>query len=83
MSPWFVYMVRCRDGSLYTGIAIDVTERIKKHNAGLGAKYTRARKPVGLVWSEEMESESAARVKEMEIKKWDKKKKERLLNLSG
>lgn len=82
MSVWFVYIVRCRDGSLYTGITINVEARIKKHNAGLGAKYTCARKPVTLVWSEEVESESSARIREIEIKKWDKKKKERLLNLS-
>lgn len=82
MGEWFVYMVRCRDGSLYTGIAINVEERIKKHNAGLGAKYTRSRKPVTLVHNEEMESESAARIREIEIKKMSKEKKEKLLDLS-
>lgn len=76
MSPWFVYIVRCADGSLYTGIAVDVDERIKKHNAGLGAKYTRSRKPVRLVWSERVESESAARIREIEIKKLTKELKE-------
>ncbi len=76
---WSVYIVRCADGSLYTGIAIDVSERINKHNAGLGAKYTRSRKPVKLVWTEEVESESAARVRENQIKKWPKAKKEALV----
>ncbi len=79
MSPWFVYMVRCCDESLYTGITINIEERIKKHNVGLGAKYTRSRKPVALVWSEEVESESVARIRETAIKKWDKKKKEQLV----
>lgn len=46
--PWFVYMVRCSDGSLYTGIARDVKARIEVHNAGKGAKYTRGRGPLAL-----------------------------------
>ncbi len=46
--PWFVYMVRCADGSLYTGIARDVAARIASHNAGRGAKYTRGRGPLAL-----------------------------------
>lgn len=46
---WSVYMARCRDGSLYTGISKDVTGRIRAHNAGRGARYTRARRPVVLV----------------------------------
>ena len=46
MSDWHVYIVRCADGSLYTGVAIDVRARIATHNAGQGAKYTRGRRPV-------------------------------------
>lgn len=80
MPPWSVYMVRCKDGSLYTGIAIDVERRIAKHNAGEGAKYTRSRRPVMLVWSEVVESESAARVKEIQMKKMTKSAKEKLLS---
>lgn len=79
MQTWSVYIVRCKDGSLYTGIAVDVAKRIAKHNAGEGAKYTRSRKPVVLVWSEEVESESAARVREIAIKKLTKGQKENLL----
>lgn len=80
MPDWSVYMVRCKDGSLYTGITIDIEKRIAKHNAGEGAKYTRSRKPVTLVWSDAVESESAARVKEMQMKKMTKCAKEKLLS---
>ena len=69
MSRWFVYIVRCRGGSLYTGITNDLAARLKKHNAGTGAKYTRSRRPVKLVWSEHKSSERAARRREAMIKK--------------
>ena len=80
MSSWSVYIVRCKDGSLYTGIAIDLEKRIAKHNAGEGAKYTRSRLPVVLVFEEKMESESAARVREVEIKRMRKEEKYALLS---
>jgi len=50
--PWFLYVVECADGTLYTGISTDVSRRVKEHNAGRGAKYTTARRPVTLhaVW---------------------------------
>jgi putative endonuclease len=79
MNQWHVYIIRCRGGSLYTGIAIDVNERIKKHNAGRGAKYTRTHLPVVLVYTEKADSESAARKREAKIKKWPKIKKESLV----
>jgi len=69
MTRWFVYIVRCADNSLYTGITNDLVERIKKHNAGKGAKYTRSRLPVKLVWREQKSSERAARRREAAIKK--------------
>jgi len=68
MSRWFVYMVRCADRSLYTGISNDLISRIKKHNVGKGAKYTRSRLPVKLVWREQKSSERAARRREAAIK---------------
>lgn len=77
--PWSVYIVRCKDGSLYTGIAIDVEKRVAKHNAGAGAKYTRSRRPVVLVWREQVESESSARVREIQLKRLSKSQKEKLL----
>ena len=69
MQTWFVYIVRCADGSLYTGIAKDPAARVKKHNAGTGAKYTRSRLPVKLVWRERKSNELAARRREAMIKK--------------
>jgi putative endonuclease len=75
MKKWFVYIVRCRDGSLYTGITTDVVARIKIHNFGKGAKYTRSRRPVKLVWKKIMKSESAARKREAKIKKLPRNKK--------
>ncbi len=79
MKRWHVYMVRCADGSLYTGIALDVEERVNRHNAGKGAKYTRARLPVVLARTETMKSESAARKREAQIKKMTKAEKESLV----
>ncbi|MDQ7814580.1 MAG: GIY-YIG nuclease family protein [Patescibacteria group bacterium] len=76
MGKWHIYIVRCADGSLYTGIATDLGARIAKHNSGTGAKYTRSHRPVSLVWTEAMRSESAARRKEAAIKKMDKTEKE-------
>ena len=72
-------MVRCGDGSLYTGIAIDLQKRIALHNAGKGAKYTRARLPVVLVWRAEMKSATDARKAEADVKQLSKKEKEALI----
>ncbi len=79
MSTWSTYLVRCADGSLYTGISTDVLKRIECHNAAKGAAYTRSRRPVVLVWHEAAASESAARKREAEIKRWTKTQKESLL----
>jgi putative endonuclease len=79
MPKWFVYIVRCSDKSLYTGITTDVAARIKIHNFGKGAKYTRSRLPVKLVYKEAMRSESAARKREAEIKKLPRLEKLSLL----
>lgn len=65
---WFVYIVRCVDRTLYTGVAIDVRARVQAHNAGKGARYTRARLPVKLVYCEPVESRSAALKREYAIK---------------
>lgn len=79
MNQWKVYIARCSDNSFYTGIATDVEERIKRHNAGQGAKYTRTRLPIMLVRIEPMESESFARKREAQIKKWSRAKKDSLV----
>ncbi|MFZ2804107.1 MAG: GIY-YIG nuclease family protein [Patescibacteria group bacterium] len=76
---WSVYILRCADRSLYTGISTDVETRVKRHNAGQGAAYTRSHRPVLLVWTEEAKSESDARKREAEIKRWTKTDKELFL----
>ena len=77
---WHVYIVRCRDGTLYTGIARVLEKRIEEHNAGdTGARYTRSRRPVKLVYAEESLSRSAALRREHEIKRMTRPAKERLI----
>ena len=71
----FVYLVRCRDGSLYCGWTVDVQARVAAHNAGRGAAYTRSRKPVRLVWSEACADRSAALKREFAIKRLDRRAK--------
>ena len=74
---WHVYMVRCSDGTLYAGITNDLKKRIEAHNSGKdGARYTRSRRPVKLVYSEQVESKSAAAKLEYQIKKLPRGKKE-------
>ena len=73
-------MVRCRDGSLYTGIAKDVPRRVAEHNsAGRGAKYTRGRRPVSLVYVEDAGSRAAAASREYQIKRLSVARKEALV----
>ena len=79
MKKCFVYMVECSDGSLYTGWTTDVDARVAVHNSGSGAKYTRSRLPVKLVYSEELEDRSAALKREAAIKKMTREKKELLI----
>lgn len=80
-SPWFVYILRCADSSLYTGVTTDVDKRLKQHN-GIeknGAKYTRSRQPVALVYQEHSTSRAAACKREHTIKSLKKFEKERLI----
>ena len=76
---FFVYIVRCADGTLYTGFARDPNERVNVHNSGKGAKYTRSRRPVSLVYVERCDSLSAALQRERQIKPWSRAKKEALV----
>jgi len=69
MSHWYVYIVQCVDDSLYTGIATDVERRVAEHNAGQGAKYTRGRGPVVLVYREAVQNRPDALKREHAIKK--------------
>ncbi len=75
----FVYILRCADGTLYTGWTTDVVRRVAQHNAGCGAAYTRARRPVTLVYCETVPDRSAAMRRENAIKKLDRPHKERLI----
>lgn len=79
MGNWHVYILRCRDGSLYTGYTNDLNSRIDKHNAGRGAKYTASRRPVTLVYQEPAETKEAAMKREIQIKRWTKAMKEALV----
>ena len=72
-------MVRCADGTLYTGFARDPVARAAVHNAGKGAKYTRSRLPVTLVYTEPCKSRSAALKRECQIKPWRRMQKEALI----
>jgi putative endonuclease len=84
MKRWYIYMLRCADNTLYTGITTDIQRRIKEHNSKqTGAKYTRAKRPVTLVYSEAIPNRSAALKREAEIKKLSKQQKEDLTRTSG
>src|SRR4051794_9532580 len=72
---WFVYMVRCADDSLYTGIAKDVKRRCQQHNAGTASRYTRSRLPVELVYYEAQPNQSSALKREAAIKATDRREK--------
>jgi putative endonuclease len=78
-SRWLVYVLRCRDGSLYTGITNDLPKRLKAHAAGKASKYTRSRLPVRLAYSEPQKSKSAALKREAAIKRLRRAEKERLV----
>ena len=75
----YVYILRCADGSLYTGWTNDLKKRVKTHNAGKGAKYTKTRLPVELVYYEEYEEKGEALSRELSIKKLKKTAKEKLI----
>ncbi len=79
MSNAYTYMVRCADGSLYTGWTVDLEQRLAMHNSGKGARYTRSRLPVELVWSEEQPSQETARSREARIKQLTRTEKLQLI----
>jgi predicted GIY-YIG superfamily endonuclease len=76
---WSVYILRCGDGSLYTGIAKDVGARVKQHNEGRGATYTRTRLPVRLLYQEDALTRSEALVREAQIKAMPRSRKEEII----
>lgn len=79
MDNHFVYIVRCSDNSLYTGYTNNIEVRINKHNAGKGAKYTKTRRPVVLVYQEMYETKSEALRREYEIKTFTRQRKLKLI----
>ena len=78
-NTWKLYILRCADGSLYTGITTDLEKRIHAHNSGKGAKYTRGRGPVELVYQEELEDRAAASKREYAIKQLSRAEKLQLI----
>ncbi|MBI3774770.1 MAG: GIY-YIG nuclease family protein [Gammaproteobacteria bacterium] len=79
-AQWHVYILRCADHSLYTGVATDVAARVLKHNSGKGAKYTRGRLPAVLVYQEKLASHGAALKREYAIKCLPLTAKQRLVS---
>ena len=78
---WFVYILRCADGSLYTGISKDVKRRCQQHNAGTASRYTRSRRPTKLMWQEPQPSQSSALKREAAIKAMTRKDKLAMIRL--
>ena len=83
MAEAWVYMLRCADGSLYTGWTVDVQRRLARHRAGTASRYTASRLPVELAWAQEMPDRRAARRKEIVIKKLGHAEKLALLATGG
>lgn len=75
MATWYIYILRCVDGTLYTGITTDVDRRIREHNEGRGAKYTQSRTPVFLAYLEPSSNRSEASQRERAIKSLSRSKK--------
>lgn len=76
---WWVYLLACGDGSLYAGCTVDLVARVTQHNAGIGAKYTRSRLPVKLVYSEQCADHSMALKREIVIKRLTRPQKQALV----
>ena len=78
--PYFVYILRCSDGTFYTGYTENLTRRVKQHQSGsIPRSYTKPRRPVELVWAGEFETKEEARANERKIKRWKPDKKEALI----
>lgn len=77
---WYLYILRCGDGTLYTGITTDVEKRLEAHRAGKGAKYTRGRQPLELVYREACECHSHALKRELAVKKLTRQEKLALIS---
>ena len=82
-SIWYLYILRCKDGTLYTGITTDVEKRLEAHRSGRGAKYTRGRAPLELVYRETCGSHSDALKQEHQIKALSREDKQKLIENQG
>lgn len=79
---WYLYILQCRDGTLYTGITDDVSRRLEQHNSGKGAKYTRGRGPLKLIYQERCGTHGDALRREIQIKRMTRQEKLRIVNLT-
>jgi putative endonuclease len=75
---WYLYIVLCEDGSLYTGISNNLEKRLLEHKNGRGGRYTRSHKPVKFIYQEKLQTHSEALKRELEIKSWNKDRKMKL-----
>ena len=82
-SQWYLYILRCKDDTFYTGITTDVEKRLEVHRSGKGAKYTRGRNPLELVYRECCENHSHALKRELAVKKLTRQEKEKLVTSTG
>ena len=80
MPKYFTYLARCSDNTLYTGYTVNIKDREAKHNKGEGAKYTKSRRPIKIVYWEKFKTMSEAMKREIEIKRLPKAQKENLIN---
>ncbi len=80
---YYCYVVRCADGTLYTGVTTEIARRVEEHNGGKGARYTASRRPVRLVWEEEHRDRSSAQRREAAIKSLSRSRKEELVQSEG
>lgn len=78
--PWFLYILCCRDGTFYTGVAKDLARRFKMHNDGKASRFTRTRRPVELLYQEKCANRTAALIRECAVKALPRKKKEELIS---
>ena len=81
--PWYIYLARCGDGSLYTGMSTDPERRLQQHNAGKGSKYIHRKGGAVLVYNEPCATKSKARRRERQIQSWDRLKKLALIADTG
>jgi putative endonuclease len=78
--PWYLYIARCNGNTFYTGVTTDVKRRIEQHNDGTGAKYTRGRAPIELIYCAQYANRSEAQIEEARIKKLNRKQKDLLVS---